>query len=155
MTAEFALERIYVKDVSFESPRAPQLFREQWQPNVHLDLNSKAHLVGDDRYEVVLTVTVNVRTHDGVTQAIVEVQQAGLFRLKGMSDEQRGRTLATFCPNLLFPYVREVVDGLMNRGGLPSLMLAPVNFDALFDDALKRRQGEVGTTEAPKGGVAH
>jgi preprotein translocase subunit SecB len=156
MAAEFALERIYVKDISFESPRAPQVFREQWQPNVQLDLNSRANAIGDDRYEVVLTVTANVRSQDAVTQAIVEVQQAGVFRLKGMSDEQRARTLATFCPNLLFPYVREAVDGLMNRGALPPLLLAPVNFDALFEDAMKRRAaGAEAGARPPKDGTEH
>jgi preprotein translocase subunit SecB len=162
MAAEFGLERIYVKDVSFESPRAPHVFREPWQPNVQLDINSRAAGVGDDRYEVVLTVTVNVRTPDSVTSAIVEVQQAGLFRLKGMSDEQRGRMLATFCPNLLFPYVRETVDSLMQRGSLPALLLSPVNFDALFEEALKRRASNAGAgagvdvaTSSPKSGTEH
>ena len=139
MAAEFLLERIYVKDLSFESPRAPEVFRSQWQPNVQLDIGSKTTPLGEDRFEVVLTVTVSVRTPDAVTDAIVEVQQAGLFKLKGIPDDQRSRMLATFCPNILFPYVRETVDGLMNKGGLPPLLLAPVNFDSLFEEALKRR----------------
>ena len=112
MAAEFALERIYVKDISFESPRSPQVFREPWQPNVQLDINTKATSLGDDRFEVVLTVTVNVRSQDQLTNAIVEVQQAGMFRLKGVPDEQRSRMLATYCPSVLFPYVRETVDAL-------------------------------------------
>jgi preprotein translocase subunit SecB len=87
----------------------------------------------------VLTVTISVRTPEAVTDVIVEVQQAGLFKLKGLPDEQRSRMLATFCPNILFPYIRETVDTLMNKGGLPPLLLAPVNFDSLYDEALKRR----------------
>jgi len=139
MAAEFTLERIYVKDLSFESPRSPEVFRSQWQPNVQLDIGSKTTPLGEDRFEVVLTVTASVRTPDAVTDAIVEVQQAGIFKVKGIADDQRARMLATFCPNILFPYIRETVDSLMNKGGLPPLLLAPVNFDSLFDEALKRR----------------
>ena len=139
MAAEFTLERIYVKDLSFESPRSPEVFRSQWQPNVQLDIGSKTTPLGEDRFEVVLTVTASVRTPDAVTDAIVEVQQAGIFKVKGIADDQRARMLATFCPNILFPYIRETVDSLMNKGGLPPLLLAPVNFDSLFNEALKRR----------------
>jgi len=156
MAAEFALERIYVKDVSFESPRSPQVFREPWQPNVQLDINTKATAMGDDRYEVVLTVTVNVRSQDQLTNAIVEVQQAGIFRLKEIGDEQRGRMLATYCPSVLFPYVREVVDALMQRGSMPALLLSAVNFDGLFDEALKRRGAKPGEpAPVPKSGIEH
>jgi len=139
MAAEFILERIYVKDLSFESPRSPEVFRSQWQPNVQLDIGSKTTPLGDDRFEVVLTVTASIRTPDAVTDAIVEVQQAGIFKLKGIPDEQRARMLATFCPNILFPYIRETVDTLMNKGGLPPLLLSPVNFESLYEEALKRR----------------
>jgi len=156
MAAEFALERIYVKDISFESPRAPQVFREPWQPNVQLDINTKATSLGDDRFEVVLTVTVNVRSQDQLTNAIVEVQQAGMFRLKGVPDEQRSRMLATYCPSVLFPYVRETVDALMQRGSMPALLLSAVNFDGLFDEALKRRGAKPGEpATAAKGDVEH
>jgi len=142
MAGEFALERIYVKDLSFESPRSPEVFRSAWQPNVQLDIASKTTSLGDDRFEVVLTVTISVRTPEAVTDVIVEVQQAGLFKLKGLPDEQRSRMLATFCPNILFPYIRETVDTLMNKGGLPPLLLAPVNFDSLYDEALRRRSAQ-------------
>jgi len=158
MASEFALERIYVKDLSFESPRSPEVFRGQWQPGVHLDINSRASSLGDDRFEVVLTVTANVRASESVTNAIVEVQQAGLFRIKGMPDDQRARMLATFCPNLLFPYAREAIDGMMVRGALPPLHLAPVNFDALFEEALKRRAAQQqadAVAAAPKGQTEH
>lgn len=139
MAAEFAMERIYIKDLSFESPQAPGVFQSQWQPNVQLDINSKALSVSEDHFEVVLTVTVNVRGQDGARVAIVEVQQAGLFRVREIAEDQRSRMLATLCPNILFPYVRETIDSMMVRGGLPPIHLAPVNFDALFDEALKRR----------------
>ncbi len=160
--AEFALERIYIKDLSFESPQAPDVFKSQWQPAMQLDINSKATALGDDRFEVVLTVTVNVRGADQVPVAIVEVQQGGLFRIKDLADADRARLLATGCPTILFPYVREVIDSMMARGGLPVVNLAPVNFDALFEEAVKRRAagqaksdgGEV-SIASPKGSIEH
>ena len=135
---EFALERIYLKDLSFESPRAPDVFREPWQPQIQLDINTRTIGLGDERFEVVLTVTVNAKSSAGQTQMIVEVQQAGVFRIRGLTEDRLRRILATHCPGILFPYVRETVDGIVVKGGFPPLMLAPVNFDAMFDEALKR-----------------
>ena len=135
---EFALERIYVKDLSFESPRAPEVFREPWQPQIQLDINTRANPLGDDRYEVVLTVTVNAKSPAENMLMIVEIQQAGVFRIRGLDAERMRRVLATQCPGILFPYIRESVDGLVLKGGFPPLMLAPVNFDAMLDEAIKR-----------------
>ncbi len=149
MAAEFALERIYIKDLSFESPQAPAVFQGQWQPNVQLDINSKATALSEDRFEVVLTVTVNVRGQEGARVAIVEVQQAGLFRAREIAEPQRSRMLATLCPNILFPYVRETIDSMMVRGGLPPIHLAPVNFDALFDEAVKHRNANTRDATGP------
>ena len=128
---------------------------------MQLDINSKAVGLPEDRFEVVLTVTVNLRGPDGSSAAIIEVQQAGLFRVRDIPEEQRARMLATLCPNILFPYVRETVDSMMVRGGLPPLHLAPVNFDALFDEAVKRRNAKKAdgsptvSTHLPKGAVEH
>jgi preprotein translocase subunit SecB len=135
---EFSVERIYVRDVSFESPRAPEVFREQWQPNIQLDINTRANNLGEERFEVILTVTVHAKAA-GQTLMIVEVQQAGVFRIKGLAEDRLRRILATHCPGILFPYVRESVDSLVVKGGLPPLQLAPVNFDAMFDEAMKQR----------------
>jgi len=135
---EFALERIYVKDLSFESPRAPDVFREPWQPQIQLDINTRTSGLGDERFEVVLTVTANAKSPAGQTQMIVEVQQAGVFRIRGLTEDRLRRVLATHCPGILFPYVRESIDGLVVKGGFPPLMLAPVNFDAMFEEAVKR-----------------
>jgi len=135
---EFALERIYIRDLSFESPRAPDVFREPWQPQLQLDINSRTNGLNDERYEVVLTVTVHARSSSGQTIMIVEVQQGGVFRIRGLPDDRLRRVLATNCPGILFPYVRETIDTLVVKGGFPPLMLAPVNFDAMFDEALKR-----------------
>jgi preprotein translocase subunit SecB len=135
---EFALERIYVKDLSFESPRAPDVFKEPWQPTIQLEINTRASNLGDERFEVVLTVTANAKSAAGQTSMIVEVQQAGAFRIRGVTDDRLRRVLATQCPGILFPYCREAIDGLVVKGGFPPLMLSPVNFDAMFDEAVKR-----------------
>jgi len=137
---EFALERIYIKDLSFESPRTPDVFRGPWQPQIQLDINTRTTGLGDDRFEVVLTVTAHAKSAEGQSLMIVEVQQAGVFRIRGLADERLRRILATHCPGILFPYIRETVDSLVVKGGFPPLMLAPVNFDAMFEEAM-RRQG--------------
>ena len=142
VTAEIALERFYLKDLSFESPRAPEVFRETWQPNMNVDINTKAQPLGDDRFEVVLTITAQAKNPSGKTAVIVEIQQAGIFRVKGLDAARLQRVLATFCPNLLFPYVRETLDSVMVKGTFPAMMLAPVNFDALYEQALRQQQGQ-------------
>ena len=126
---EFVLERIYIRDLSFESPRAPESFREPWQPQLQLDLNTRTNGLNDERYEVVLTVTVHAKSAAGQTIMIVEVQQGGVFRIRGLREDQLRRVLATNCPGILFPYIRETIDTLVVKGGFPPLMLAPVNFD--------------------------
>jgi preprotein translocase subunit SecB len=137
--AEFGLERFYLKDASFESPRSPEVFTEQWKPDLQLDINSSARSLSDDRYEVVVTVTVHARDSDGNTSLIIEVQQAGIFKVSGLPPDKLKRVTATMCPNILFPYIRETIDSMAVRGGFPALMLAPVNFELLFDEALKQQ----------------
>lgn len=140
---QFALQRVYIKDLSFESPGAPGVFASEWKPAMNIDLNTRSSRIRDDDYEVVLTLTVTAR-HEEETVYLVEVQQAGIFRIKGIEDEDLRRVMATACPNMLFPYAREAIDSTLGRGTFPALMLAPVNFDALFQQALKqaREQGE-------------
>ena len=137
--AELSLERIYVRDASFESPRSPEVFREHWKPNIQLDINTRANSLGEERFEVVLTATIEAKSDAGQTLLIVEVQQAGVFRIRGLSADNLRRVLATQCPTILFPYIREAVDSMMTRGGFPALHLVPVNFDAMFEEALKQR----------------
>ena len=135
---QFALQRIYVKDISFESPKAPAIFKGQWQPEVKLDLNtSNAQLDEDGMYEVVLSLTATVM-HGEETAFVAEVHQGGIFLAKNLPDADLHRTLGAFCPNLLFPYAREAIDSLVTRGSFPALMLAPVNFDALYAQALQQ-----------------
>jgi preprotein translocase subunit SecB len=127
----FQLQRIYLKDMSFESPNSPTLFAGEWQPKHELNINTKVDKINDETYEVVLSVTVTTKTGDQ-TAFIVEVQQAGVVAVKGFPDEELGPLLGAYCPNLLFPYAREAVSDLVTKGSFPQLVLQPVNFDALF-----------------------
>ncbi|MFT4613102.1 MAG: preprotein translocase subunit SecB [Bacteroidia bacterium] len=133
---QFTMQRIYTKDLSFESPATPNIFREQWKPNVSVDLNTRSDVVDDKgNYEVVLTVTITAKLEEE-TAFLVEVQQAGVFMIVGFEGEELRRILGTAAPNILFPYARETIDNLCVKGGFPAVMLAPVNFDALYQQAV-------------------
>ena len=137
---QFAMQRIYTKDLSFESPATPDIFRKQWQPAVNVDLNTKSNKVDDGgNYEVILTVTITAKMDDE-TAFLVEVQQAGIFLIAGFEGENLRRLLGTAAPNILFPYARENIDSLCVKGGFPALMLAPVNFEALYQQAVQQAQ---------------
>lgn len=135
---QFVLQRIYIKDLSFESPRAPDAFRQQWKPQVNLELNSGHKSLGDDNHEVILTLTVTAKTEADETIYLAEVQQAGVFLIKGLEGENLSQTLGAFCPNVLFPYARETLDSIVIKGSFPPLMLAPVNFDAIYEQDRNR-----------------
>lgn len=136
---KFSLQRIYVKDISFEAPNSPSVFKQAFKPKVNLDLNTTSTKIADDQYEVVVKVTAQVNDNEtGTTSFLAEVEQAGLFRISGIEGAQLEQTLGAFCPNLLFPYARECVDNLVNRGGFPPLMLAPVNFEAMYAQRKQR-----------------
>lgn len=137
--AQFSLQRIYVKDLSFEAPKSPEIFRQEWTPSVELDLNTKQKKLDGDFHEVVLTLSVSVKTGEEIA-FIAEVQQAGIFLIKGLDAASMSHTLGAFCPNILFPYAREALDNLVIRGSFPALMLSPVNFDALYAQELQRQQ---------------
>ena len=136
---QFAVQRLYVKDVSFEAPQGAAVFTKQWQPEVQVDLNTKNSKVADDQYEVVLTVTITAKL-EGEVAFLIEAQQAGLFLVKGLDEEQLRRALGIMSPNLLFPYVREVIDSMAIKGGFPAIGLQPVNFEALFMQAQQQAQ---------------
>ncbi|MDP0560850.1 MAG: protein-export chaperone SecB [Candidatus Endonucleobacter sp. (ex Gigantidas childressi)] len=143
--AQFALQRIYVKDLSFESPKAPEIFQKEWQPEVSLDLNTSNQPLKQDMFEVVLSLMIKVANgsaKNAETAFVVEVQQAGVFMAKGLNKEDLHRTLGAFCPNILFPYARETVDSLVTRGSFPPIMLAPVNFDALYLKSNENKEGK-------------
>lgn len=138
---QFALQRIYVKDISFESPNAPEVFQQQWKPQINMDLNTSNKKVSETQFEVTVSLSITAKVEEKVA-FIVEIQQAGIFHITGIEGPQLAQTLGAFCPNVLFPYAREAVDSLVNKGSFPSLMLAPVNFDAIFAEAMRRKQEE-------------
>lgn len=145
---QFLLQRIYVRDLSFEAPKSPAIFRQQWEPSVSLDLNTRQKGLEGDFHEVVLTLSVTVKNGEEVA-FIAEVQQAGIFLIKGLDEGSMSHTLGAFCPNILFPYARETLDSLVTRGSFPALMLAPVNFDMLYAQELQRMQ-ESGEAPTPQ-----
>ena len=147
----FQVQRIYVKDLSFESPNAPNVFTGEWQPKHELNLNTKVNRVNDETFEVVLSVTVTTKMGEQ-TAFIVEVEQAGLIAIKGFPEPELGQLLGAYCPNLLFPYAREVISDLVSKGSFPQLVLQPVNFDALY---AQHRQQMAQENKAQPGKAAH
>jgi preprotein translocase subunit SecB len=143
---QFALQRIYLKDASFESPRSPLVFQSQWQPKINFDIKTKSDKVQDGVYEVVLVLTVEAELEEQPA-FVVEVQQAGVFTAKDFGDEQLAQLLATVCPNILFPYAREAVDNLVVKGSFPALMLSPINFDALYAQQRQAQAEQAASTE--------
>lgn len=137
----FSIEKIYLKDVSFESPASPAIFTEDWKPEINMDLNSQGQPVADNVYEVELRITVTAKNND-TTAFLVEIKQCGIFAIKGMDEANLNGMLGSFCPNILFPYAREAISDLVTKGGFPQLLLAPVNFDAIYAQHLKNSQGE-------------
>ncbi|MDP4535061.1 protein-export chaperone SecB [Alkalimonas collagenimarina] len=138
---QFSIQRIFVKDISFEAPNAPAIFRKEWKPEVKLDLDTRSDKLEDDVYQVTLSLTVTTTVGDE-TAFLCEVQQSGIFSIAQLPENQLAHMLASFCPNILFPYAREAVSNLVNRGTFPQLNLAPVNFDALFAQYVQKRQAE-------------
>jgi preprotein translocase subunit SecB len=135
----FGVQKIYLKDVSFESPGAPAAFLGEWKPETQVQLNTEVRPLENDNHEVVLTITVTTKNADA-TAYLVEVKQAGIFLVRGYGDEQMGPLLGSMAPATLFPYAREAVASLVLKGGFPEMLLQPINFDALFAQHMKRAQ---------------
>lgn len=129
--ARFVIQKIYTKDVSFESPNSPDIFREEWKPQLDLQLGNEYRRIDEENHEIILSVTVTAKVGEK-TAFLVEVKQAGIFSLTGYSDEEMGPLVGSYCPNTLFPFVREVVSDVVTKGGFPQLVLSPVNFDAMY-----------------------
>jgi preprotein translocase subunit SecB len=140
-TPQLSMQRVFLKDISFESPRSPMIFQEEWKPEVGLELNTKSRQVGENVYEVVLEITVTVK-NNGNTGYLVQVQQGGLFVISGLDDQQLHHALGAFCPATIFPYARENIDAIVVKGSFPAIMLAPINFDALYIESLQKQQAE-------------
>lgn len=137
---QFGIQRLYVKDLSLETPSSPQIFLKKWEPEMNIDLGTKAEPLEKDTYEVVLTVTITVKVKED-TAFLVEVKQAGIFSVQGFTEEEIRPMLGAFCPNILYPYARSVVTDMVVRAGFPQLYLAPVNFDSLYEQHQKQQKG--------------
>jgi preprotein translocase subunit SecB len=137
---QFSLQRIYTKDISLESPSTPAVFKKQWQPQVNVDLGTKSDTIDEaGNYEVVLTITITAKVEEE-TAFLIEVQQAGIFFITGFEPDDLRRIVGTTAPTILFPYARECIDTLCVKGGFPPVMLAPINFDAMYQQALAQAQ---------------
>ena len=149
---QFAIQRVYVKDLSFEAPNTPAVFKSEWKPEIDVDLNTQANPLEDGVYEVELRITITAKLQDK-TAYVAEVKQGGIFTLEGFPAEQIKPMLGSYCPNILFPYAREVLADLINRGSFPQVNLAPINFDALYVEHMKQQQAN--TEDKAAGNVAH
>lgn len=136
----FGVQRIYLKDASLEAPDSPEAFRRAYNPQVNFSINSRSKKLDGSMYEVVLRLTADVK-QDNKTSFLVEVQQAGIFEVAGLEGERLEQVLSITCPTVLFPYGREAIDSLVTKASFPPLMLAPINFEAVYLSA-KKKQAE-------------
>jgi len=148
---QFMVQRIYVKDLSYETPNTPAVFQQQWEPELTLDLNTSSTKLEENVFEVVLTVTATV-ANKKTTAFLVEVKQAGIFTIQGAPTNQLDHLLNSFCPNILFPFAREAITSQVIRGSFPQLVLAPINFDALYMQQMAEKQN---AASAEKEEIAH
>ncbi len=135
----FGIQKIYTKDISFESPNSPAIFTHEFQPQLSVDLNVESKKLQDDVYHVVIRVTATTKVEDN-TAFLCEVEQAGIFTLQGFNDAELSYMLGVQCPNALFPYAREAISDLVNRGGFPQLLLEPVNFEAMYASHMQQQE---------------
>jgi len=140
---QFAIQKIYTRDISFESPNAPEVFKgEGWNPDIDVQLTSQSRQLSGPVFEVVLKVTVTAKLEEDRTAYLAEVEQAGVFNISGFSDEDMQYMLGSYCQNILFPFAREALSDLVTRGGFPQMVLNPVNFDALLQQQMQEAQQE-------------
>lgn len=145
-----SIVKIYIKDFSFESPQAPGVFRtEDWSPQTNLNLRSSHTAVDEQFHEVVLTITIEAKAKDDdKTLFLIELHQAGLFDISGYNEQEFGALVGSFCPNILFPYARESLASMIQKGGFPEFILQPLNFDALYAQSLQQQQQQTGAAKA-------
>jgi len=144
---QFAIQKIYVKDVSFETPNSPEVFAQEWKPEVNVELDSKGRLINNDVHEIVLGVTVTAKFGEKVA-FLAEIQQAGIFVIKNFQENDKAAMIGSYCPSLLFPFAREAVSDLVTKGGFPQFLLQPVNFDALYQQHLSRVKSQDSSGES-------
>lgn len=135
---KFGIQRLFVRNISFESPMAPDVFLSTWKPQIKIDLNTQHRALEDDRHEIILRITVTAMLEEK-TAFLVEVEQGCIAVVSGFADPQKGQMIGAYIPSMLFPYAREAIDNLVTRGSFPALMLAPVNFDALYQQRLQQQ----------------
>lgn len=145
---QLILQKIYVKDLSFESPKAPMVFTTNVSPQTQLNVRSSAQEVAPDTTEVTLTITVEAKDKDA-TLFLAEVAQAGIFFVQGYTADERSILIGSFCPNTLYPFAREAISELVIKGGFPPLLLQPLNFDAIYAQAVQDRAARAGAGAAP------
>jgi preprotein translocase subunit SecB len=145
---QLLLQKIYVKDLSFESPKAPKIFTQNVSPQTQLNVRSGAQLVAQDTHEVTLTITVEAKDKDS-TLFLAEVAQSGIFVIQGYTADEQQILLGSFCPNTLYPFAREVIADLVTKGGFPQLLLQPLNFDAIFAQAVQERAARAAGAAQP------
>lgn len=145
-----SIVKIYIKDMSFESPQSPGIFRsEDWKPNINLNLRSAWAPVEGDLYEVVLTATVEAKDRDSDKALfLAEIHQGGIFEIAGYEKDDISALTGSFCPNVLFPYAREAAASMIQKGGFPEFVLQPINFDALYLKQLQAKQAEAEKAQA-------
>jgi len=143
---DFQIHKIFTKDISFESPDAPEVFKGEWKPESNVELNTNTQKLQENTYEVELSLTVTTKSADK-TAFLVEVKQSGIFAISGIADNEMGPILGSYCPNVLFPYAREAIASLVSRGGFPELNLAPVNFDAIYAQKMQQEQNQAASTD--------
>ena len=144
---QFGLQKVYLKDTSFETPNSPEIFTEEWKPDVNVELGTGGKLLGENVHEIVLTVTVTAKLGDK-TAYLAEVHQAGVFTMAGFNDDEQAHMKGSYCPNILFPYAREAISDIIGKGGFPQLLLAPVNFDALYAQHKQQAESAADTEES-------
>ena len=132
---KFEIQKIYVKDLSFETPNSPKIFTEKWNPKTDVHIQTENAKLDDKVFEVTIVVTVTA-TQDDATAFLAEVKQAGIFFIEQFEEDQHKQLLGSYCPNILFPFARETIAELVTKGGFPQLLLNPVNFDALYQQHL-------------------
>ncbi len=141
-TAQLVVQKIYVKDASFEAPNAPLIFQQEGQPNLQLNLSQKVATLNENLYEVVLSLTLTCTLAEK-NAYLVEVQQAGIFGIVGFDQANLEAVLSTYCPNALFPYARQMISDMVQNGGFPPYLLQPINFEQLYAEQLRRRADQV------------
>jgi preprotein translocase subunit SecB len=148
--ATFQIEKVYVKDMSLEIPHAPKVFMEQVQPQLEVQINTGAENFAEGYYEVTVTATVTARLGER-TLFLAEAVQAGVFQLRNVPAQDLGPLLGIACPTVLYPYLRETISDIINRGGFPAVILAPLSFEALY---LQQQQNAAPTQAGPRVEVA-